>query len=101
MIPVGFSPSRLRPRTTVSRLAPATIGEVAALLLRVDDGVGRDDRLPVGEGFGLRDLRHLGDADGEVAVGDGDRGDLHVVADDHRARALVDHDLGRLFRLDR
>ena len=54
----------------------------------------------VENGVGLADLGRLRDADGQVALGDGDRGDAHVLAHDDHAGLLVDDHAGELVDLD-
>ena len=100
MIPVGFSPMRLRPRTTVWRSVPPTKAKLPPSCWAFDDGLGGDHRLTVGERRRLRDRRHLADAHGEIAVRQRDGGDLHVAADHHGAGALVDDDARHLVRRD-
>ena len=56
--------------------------------------------VPFDSAPGWRDLRRFGHPDGEVALRDGDRADAHVRAHDDRAARLVDHDHGRIVRLD-
>ena len=102
MMPVGFRPDLVQAGTSVSQVGAADdarAGRPAASAPIVVCGV--DHRLAVGERRRLRHLRRLGDAHGEVAVGDGDRRDLHVLADDDGAGALVDDDAGRRVGLDR
>src|SRR3546814_15040419 len=57
--------------------------------------------LPIlAERLRLRDLRCLGDADGQVALGDGDGADPHVLAHDDNAGSFVDDDLRDLVGRD-
>ena len=56
---------------------------------------------PSASGIGLGDLRRLGDADREIALRHGHPADLHVVAHDDDAGALVDHDARGDVGLDR
>ena len=70
-------------------------GDLAAGFVDGDLRLRRDDGLAVAERGGLRDLRRLGDAHVERAVGDGDRRDLHILADDDGAGARIDDDARR------
>ena len=57
-----------------------------------------------GAGFGewrwLGDLRRLRHADRQIALGDGDRGNPDIAADDDDARGLIDDDAGDGIGLD-
>ena len=55
---------------------------------------------PLDKGVGLADLRRLGDADGQVALGDRHGGDPHIGAHDDGAAGFLDHHAGDLVGLD-
>ena len=100
MMPLGLTPSRLRPATSARRLEPLTTATWPPASLTSICVRGVDDRLAVAERRGLRDLRRLGDPHVERAVRDRDRRDLHVLADDDGAGAGVDDDARRRVGLD-
>src|ERR1700722_5794560 len=84
----------IEPRNERSQARAADNGDLAALLGDIDLGLRRDRRYAFGECIGLGDLRRLGHAHGERAMGDGDRRYLDVLADHHRPAARVDDDFG-------
>ena len=98
----GPTPSALRPSTSSCRLTPEAARR-SCFVLVVDLDVGaRDDRgRAVRERRRAANLRRLGDADRQVALGDGDGADPHVLAHDDDAGLLVDDDAGDLVGLDR
>ena len=100
MMPGGLTPMRLRPLTSVRRLDPPTmaIGPPVCSALIVVFGV--TTVRPLRERIGLRDLRLLVDPHRQRSVGHGDGRDLHVLSDDDRAGARVEHDARGHVRLN-
>ncbi len=100
MMPLGLRPIWLSPLTSVRRVVPPTIAQLAAVLVGYRRRARQHHGLALGKRRWLRGDGRLGDPHGEVAVGHGHRGDLHVLADHDGAGARVDHDARRGVGLD-
>ena len=98
----GDTPSALRPAITSEREVPSgTSARVdAGILVQVGLRARNHHAVAFRKRVGLHHKRRFLDAQGQVALRDGDPGNADILSHDDRAGTLIDHDAGLALGLD-